>query len=41
MESGLFLMGNLDDPNHVEMAREIRVCAQAFSRNVGAPTASS
>jgi hypothetical protein len=30
MRSGLFLPRNLDDPNHVEMVREIRVCAQSI-----------
>jgi hypothetical protein len=28
MRSGLFLQHNLDDPNHVESADEIRICAQ-------------
>src|SRR5439155_24929026 len=28
MRSGIFLPRNLDDPNHVEMAGEIRFCAQ-------------
>jgi hypothetical protein len=36
MRSGLFLPRNLDDPNHVEMADEIRFLAQrvfaAFGR---------
>ena len=29
--SGLFLPRNLDDPNHVELASEIRSLAQRFS----------
>jgi hypothetical protein len=28
MRSGIFLMRNLDDPNHVELAGEIRVLAR-------------
>ena len=39
MRSGLFLPRNLDDPNRVEMAGEIRLCAQrvlrCFGRAVG------
>ena len=31
MRSSLFLPRNLDDPNHVELAREIRSLAQRFS----------
>jgi len=30
MRSGIFLTRNLDDPNRVEMVREIRVCAQSI-----------
>src|SRR5215216_1472378 len=30
MRSGIFSMRNLDDPNRVEMAREIRSLAQCF-----------
>jgi hypothetical protein len=29
--SDIFLPRNLDDPNHVESASEIRLCAQRFS----------
>ena len=32
MRSGIFLPRNLDDPNHVEMAGEIRFCAQRVWR---------
>src|SRR5881227_293283 len=32
MRSGIFLMRNLDDPNHVESADEIRFCAQRVWR---------
>src|SRR6059058_5209370 len=32
MRSSIFLPRNLDDPNRVESAGEIRVCAQRFSR---------
>ena len=39
MRSDIFFPRNLDDPNHVEMAREIRLCAQralrCFGRAVG------
>jgi hypothetical protein len=31
MRSGLFLSSDLDDPNHVEMAAEIRSLAQRVS----------
>ena len=31
MRSGLFLQHKLDDPNHVELAREIRSLAQRVS----------
>jgi hypothetical protein len=31
MRSDLFLPRNLDDPNHVELASEIRSLAQCFS----------
>jgi hypothetical protein len=31
MKSGLFLSSDLDDPNHVEMAAEIRSLAQRVS----------
>jgi hypothetical protein len=30
MRSDIFSLRNLDDPNHVEMAGEIRFCAQRF-----------
>jgi hypothetical protein len=30
MRSGIFLMRNLDGPNRVEMAYEIRFCARRF-----------
>ena len=32
MRSGIFLLVNLDDPNRVEMAGEIRICAQRVLR---------
>jgi len=32
MRSGLFSMHNLDGPNHVESADEIRFCARRVSR---------
>jgi hypothetical protein len=32
MRSGIFLARNLDDTNHVEMAGEIRFCAQRLLR---------
>jgi hypothetical protein len=35
MRSGIFLQHNLDDPNHVESAGEIRFCAQWVSRCFG------
>jgi hypothetical protein len=31
MRSGIFSLRNLDDPNHVELAGEIRALAQRFS----------
>ena len=34
MRSGIFLPRNLDDPNRVEMADEIRFLAQGFSRRL-------
>ena len=33
MRSGIFLPRNLDDPNHIEMAAEIRFCAQRVLRH--------
>ena len=38
MKSGLFLPRNLDDPNHVELAHEIRFCAQRVWRCFGVPS---
>ena len=32
MRSDIFFPRNLDDPNHVELAREIRLCAQRVLR---------
>src|SRR5438874_2615274 len=34
-ESGIFFPRNLDDPNHVEIAREISFCAQRVLRGFG------
>jgi hypothetical protein len=34
-ESGIFSAANLDDPNHLEMAAEIRLCAQHFCNVFG------
>jgi hypothetical protein len=37
-ESGIFFAPNLDDPNRLEMAAEIRFCAQRFCNVLDVPS---